>query len=112
DQGNEAAARALLEESLAIYRELDFPEPMGAGHVLLELGDYAAARACYEEGLAWRRAQSEPRPWLIAWAHLEAGHAAWLQGEPDLAESHAVQALELLREMRDQGMILFALESL
>jgi tetratricopeptide (TPR) repeat protein len=57
DQGDYPAARALLEESLAIHRELG--DLFGVaflrntlGDVALNQGDYPAARALHEESLA------------------------------------------------------------
>ena len=60
DQGDYPAARALLEESLAIRRELGDREGIAAslsnlGNVALYQGDYPAARALHEESLAIRR---------------------------------------------------------
>jgi hypothetical protein len=85
--------------------------PMIQGHVFLELEDHAAARSCYEEGLALRRAGGKDTT-LIGAALLEVGHAAWLQGEPAVTQSHAVEALGLFRELGYQGGLLAALESL
>jgi tetratricopeptide (TPR) repeat protein len=60
DQGDYPAARALLEESLAIRRELGDRHGIATslsnlGYAALNQGDYPAARALYEESLAIRR---------------------------------------------------------
>ena len=60
DQGDYPAARALLEESLAIRRELGDRWGIARalsnlGNVALNQGDYPAARALLEESLAIRR---------------------------------------------------------
>jgi predicted ATPase/class 3 adenylate cyclase len=108
-QGNPAKARALLEEARAIDEGTD--TCMGQGHLLLEMGDYAAARSRYEEGLALRRERGD-NTGLLAWALLEVGHAAWLQGEPAVTQSHALEALALFQERENKAGRLAALESL
>src|SRR5204863_6435965 len=81
-QGDQKRARALLDEAWVVSRTMGdrmrrSSSSIDQGHALLSLGDYAAARSCFEEGLALRRA--EKAIGYIAWALLEAGHAAWLQ---------------------------------
>ena len=49
---------------------------------------------------------------LIPWALLEVGHAAWLQGEGAVTQSHALAALALFQEMEDTPGMLAVLESL
>jgi hypothetical protein len=89
---------------------------MRQGHLLLDLGDYAGARGRYEEGLALRRQVTDPGgvAWVggVAWALLEVGHAAWLQGEAAVTQSHALEALALFRELEDRLGMLAGLESL
>jgi predicted ATPase/DNA-binding SARP family transcriptional activator len=106
--GDHDQARALLEEAHPVGQGTE--ACMGEGHLLLDLGDYAAARSCYEEGLALRRTGEQTR--LIAYALLEVGHAAWLQGEPGVTQSHAVEALGLFQAVGDKAGILAALENL
>jgi tetratricopeptide (TPR) repeat protein len=112
EQGNDEAARAHYDESLAILRELDEGGNtcMRQGHLLLELGDVAAARSRYEEWLALERATENAQ--AVAWALLEVGHAAWLQGEPEVTQSHAREALGLFQEREGKEDVLAALESL
>jgi hypothetical protein len=74
------------------------------------LGDYAAARSRFEAGLAARRERKATR-W-VAWALLETGHAAWLQGDHRAAQSYALEALELIQELDHKAGILVAVESL
>jgi hypothetical protein len=49
---------------------------------------------------------------LIAWGLLEVGQAAWLEGEPAVTQSHAVEALGLFHELGNQEGLLAALESI
>ena len=107
--GNLQAARTLLEESDALDAG-NVEILMEGGHVLLELGDYAAARSRYEAGLALRRERGHGM--AIAWALLEAGHAAWLQGEPDITQSYAVEAMDLFQRRNMIDGMLAALENL
>jgi tetratricopeptide (TPR) repeat protein len=106
-QGDHKKGRALLEEALALYADVE--DIMAQGHLFLELGDHAAARSLYEEGLVLRRERGDAG---IASALLEVGHAAWLQGEPVVTRSHALEALELLQALEDKEGVLAALESL
>lgn len=81
---------------------------MSQGHLLLEGGDYPAARSRYEEGLALRRQIGDPNS--LACALVEVGHAAWLEGEAGVTQSHAGEALRLFRGRDDQNGLLVALE--
>jgi predicted ATPase/uncharacterized protein HemY len=83
---------------------------LASGKVYLELGDYAAARSCFEEALAFRRVANNTG--YVAWVLVEVGHAAWLQGENSVTQSHTREALELFRELGGPSGILAALESL
>jgi non-specific serine/threonine protein kinase len=83
---------------------------MVQGHLFLELGEYVAARSRYERGLSRQRAVDDP--WLIGWALLEVGHAAWLQGEAAVTWSHAAEALRLFEPFENKAGALAALESL
>jgi predicted ATPase/class 3 adenylate cyclase/Tfp pilus assembly protein PilF len=107
--GEHEKARALLDEARSVDPG-DDDLCAGQGHLLLEMGDYAAARSRFEEGLALRR--KIKAPWAVPWALVEVGHVAWLQGEPLVTQTHAVEALELFQEREDQKGILAALESL
>jgi tetratricopeptide (TPR) repeat protein len=122
-QGDEKTARALLDESVALRPEDEvWPSTLASaaatpasvcmlqGHVFLELGDYAGARSRYERGLSRQRALEDP--WLIGWALIELGHAAWLQGEEAVTQSHAVEALRLFQPFENPAGTLAALESL
>src|SRR5207248_1784979 len=60
------AARALFEESLAIFRELADRDGIARslnylGNVAIEQGEYSAAHALYEESLAIRRQLGDRR---------------------------------------------------
>jgi predicted ATPase/DNA-binding SARP family transcriptional activator len=106
------AARGLLAESVAIYRELG--EPLGAAESLIGLGDAArncgdddAARACYEESLAINR--SLGRQGGIAQAVFGLSEIARADGDLMTAVSLARQSLELYREIDNRRGIAFAL---
>jgi predicted ATPase/class 3 adenylate cyclase len=112
-QGDQKAMQEFREESMALSRENEWEIAnisMDQGHLLLEVGDYTAARSRFEEGLTARRAV-QGASW-VAWALLEVGHAAWLQGEDGTARSHAVEALRSFQELGHKTGILAALESL
>jgi predicted ATPase/DNA-binding SARP family transcriptional activator/Tfp pilus assembly protein PilF len=103
-QGDYAAARSAIEESLAIQRELG--EPRGIAESLNSLalvawnqGEYGSARALHEEGLAIRRALGEPRG--IATALTNLGLVAWAQGDYGSARTLYEEALEVWRDLGD-----------
>jgi predicted ATPase len=112
-RNDKQTVRALREELLAFTPEDRRGRSrvcMRQGHLLLELGDYAGARSRYEEGLALRRQTMDTE--LIPWALLEVGHAAWLQGEGAVTQSHALAALALFQEMEGTFGLLAVLDSL
>src|SRR5262249_29827160 len=110
-QGDDTKARALLEEALAAAREVEDQSQVCVfqGDLHLELGDYAAARSRYEVGLALRRRDDHAG---IARSLLKLGHAAWLQGEPSVAQSQAVEALGLSQAHEYREGLLAGLELL
>jgi tetratricopeptide (TPR) repeat protein len=85
-QGNSAGAVASYEESLAIYREIDFERaPMAhvlrcLGDIALEQGDHEGARARYSESLA--RAHEAGAPGRTAEALEALARLAVAQGRP------------------------------
>jgi tetratricopeptide (TPR) repeat protein len=112
-QKDEQTVRALREELLAFApadRNARASVCMRQGHLLLAVGDYTGARGRYEAGLALRR-QIMHTP-LIPWALLEVGHAACLQGEDAVTQSHALEALALFQELEYTQGKLAVLESL
>lgn len=114
-QNDHAAARALLSDSLAIYRRLDDKLGMGRalnilGLVAREQGDYAAARALHEEDLALRRALGDKSG--ISHALNNLGLVAREQGDYAAARALHEESLGLRREIGDRFSIGQALNNL
>jgi tetratricopeptide (TPR) repeat protein len=89
ERGDTTTARALLEQSLSIYRELDDKlgiswTTMTLGEVLNMLGDLKNARTMLDEGLTLARQQNEGQ--AIGWALSHLGYNALLRNEFDEAE--------------------------
>jgi ATP/maltotriose-dependent transcriptional regulator MalT len=100
-QGDYAAACALLEESLALHRELGNHGGVVAGYAVLAVvardrGDYGSARALYEQMLVTAPEAGEERGIYLAYSLYGRGYVAYLQG--DLA---AAQAL------LEEGMVIY-----
>jgi tetratricopeptide (TPR) repeat protein len=100
-QGDYLAARELLEQSLAIFRELGDKSNFGRslvnlGLVLKEQGDYRAARELFEEGLAISRELGSQ--YGIAWSLHYLGRMADEQGDFGAARSLHEQSLAIFRE--------------
>jgi hypothetical protein len=103
-EGDAAAARPGLEESLAIFREL--PDRMGVAMVLGMLGvaaaaegDSAHARACFVEKRAlWEQVGERSG---IASALRDLGWLARREEVPAEARAHYLQALGLERDLGD-----------
>jgi len=114
-QGEYAEARALYEESLAIYRELgDVP---GIGWVLVSLGilaryegNHLAARSLLEESVELLEQAGDSEAMAAALGNL--GVVARDLGEADLAENHLGQSLALWRELGDRIGMAWTLSSL
>jgi|SRR5579871_57973 len=114
-QGDFAAARALYEESLAIYRELGNKSGIAAslgnlGNVAKEQGDYAAARALYEESLAIRRELGDKLG--IAISLLNLGNVAKDRGDYAAARALYEESLAIRREIGDKWGIAYSLMNL
>jgi non-specific serine/threonine protein kinase len=99
-QGQHEYAQAfpLLEESLALCRELG--DSAGAAQSLLMLGrmrtsqaEYAQARSLLAESLAL--SQTEQMSWLIIWSLMSLGDAAFYNAEVHQAQEYYQQALAL-----------------
>jgi tetratricopeptide (TPR) repeat protein len=108
-QADHQTAGALREEAHALGPGTN-TQMFHQGRLLLAWGDYAGARSYYEEGLALPYALDEARG--VAWALVQVGHAAWLQGDLVAANSYGVKALELFQGQEDMGGILASLEAL
>jgi tetratricopeptide (TPR) repeat protein len=114
-QGDYVAARALLDRSLALFRELG--DPSGSAGVLGSLGDvargqgdYTAARALYGESLALSRELGDK--WGIASALGHLGVVARVQGDYATARALDEQSLALQRELGDKQGVAYSLGNL
>lgn len=101
-QVDNAAARVLLEESIALCRELgDKPGLALAlnnlGPVALNQGEFDAARTCYEESLAIRRELKDERGIAASLSNL--GLVARCQGKYELARTILEECLVLNRDL-------------
>ncbi len=103
-QNDHAAARALHEESLAIYQELG--DRLGISTALLQLGtithdqgDYASARSLYEQSLAMKRELGDRLGTAMLLNNL--GIVAQQQGDHTEAKSLFEQSLLIKRELGD-----------
>jgi predicted ATPase/class 3 adenylate cyclase len=113
--GRYAEARPLLEESLAIGRELGDDihvvrvlQPLGLA--LLGLGDAAAARIRLTEALALARQHGNPR--AIAAALNALAQTARVEGDLDTAEPLYVDMLALARKLGEPSLTASALLNL
>ncbi|MFN8496967.1 MAG: tetratricopeptide repeat protein [Anaerolineae bacterium] len=103
-QGDLTTARAMLEESLALYKELG--ETGGMANVLHNLGrlasrraDYATARPLLEAALALRRELGAERDSAISLSVL--GYIASAQGDYSAAQRFYEESLALHRRVGD-----------
>ena len=109
------AARALLEHSLAISRELGDCAGIGRslnnlGNVAVEQGDYSAAQALYEESVAIRRELGDRRSMASVLGNL--GYVAYELGDLTAARALSAEALAISRELGDRGRVADALNNL
>jgi tetratricopeptide (TPR) repeat protein len=101
ERPDRAAARSLLEESLAIWRDLN--EPGGVAQSLYFLGslahqegDFAAARSFFEESLAiWRQLGRQSN---VARPLSGLGRVALSQGDTATARALLEESLEIRRQ--------------
>jgi predicted ATPase/class 3 adenylate cyclase len=101
-QSDYAASRALLEESLTLYRELGDRRGTansldGLGRVALNRGDYAASRALLEESLTLFRELGNKHSSAVTLANL--GNLAHAQGDYSAARTLYEESLTLFREL-------------
>ena len=109
------AAHALLEQSLAISRELGDRGGTASslnnlGNVAIEQGDYPAARKLYEDSLSIRRELGDRRSMAGVLGNL--GIVAYEQGDLTAAQALSEEALAISRELGDQGRVADALNIL
>jgi LuxR family maltose regulon positive regulatory protein len=110
-QADHAAARAFLEESLAVQRASGDLRNLATtvhhlGQVLYAQGEYGAARARFEEGLALREQDDRAG---IAWSVHELARVAQAQGDFETAGRFHQQSLALFRELGNRRGSAFAL---
>jgi non-specific serine/threonine protein kinase len=110
-----STARALYEEALSLWRELDVQRGVARtlsnlGMVFYDQGDYPAAMAREEESLAiWRELGDQPG---IARTLMALGNVVYAQGGELAAESLFKQSLAIERELGDQRAIAAVLNNL
>src|SRR5712692_5440469 len=102
ERGDAAQARAYLEESLALRRELDDRQGiLGTTNILAEAlildGQLTAAKTILEENLI--QAQQEDLKNDQGWALNHLGHIAQLQGDPAEARRFHEASLMLFGEL-------------
>ena len=115
DQGDYGAARAMFEESLAIWRTLDRRRGIASalnnlGTLAYSQGDYPTARALYEESLATRRALGDRIG--IAGSVSNLGNLAYLEGDYDASRALHEESLGIERELGNQWGIATSLQGL
>jgi predicted ATPase/class 3 adenylate cyclase len=115
NRGEYALARALFEESLAIWRELGHKAGIASalnnlGWMGFRLSEYAAGRSHSEEGLALYRELGDPRG--IAAALNNLGWLAHHQGHYQAARAYHEGSLALRQELGDKRGIAFSLTNL
>ena len=104
-QGDYRSARALLNESLAIRRELGDRSGIGQvlnalGLIAREQGDYAAARALHEESLALGRELGDQ--WGTGHALNNLGMVAYEEGNYAAARALHAEGLAIRRDLGDK----------
>ncbi len=115
--GNEAVARPLLEEALAIGRELG--DELSIARALLYLGavaysqgDHTAARSLIETGLmAWRKLGSAGKHG-VAWSLAKLGDSALYQRDYERARKLCQESVALLEEFGDKNLLAYPLRRL
>jgi DNA-binding CsgD family transcriptional regulator/tetratricopeptide (TPR) repeat protein len=113
DYSQYARVRALVEESLALFRQESHQEGIawalyGLGLLHFQQGDDATARALLEESLALYRALK-----LRLWATRPLyglGKVAARQGDLPMAYAYFQESLDLFLELDDQGSVAACLE--
>jgi predicted ATPase/class 3 adenylate cyclase len=103
-QDDFAAARVLLEEGLAIRRQVGDRKGIGVaagnlGMVVLDQGDFASARALHQESLLIARELGNRNGVLASLANL--GNANYAQGDFAGAQALFEESLAISRELED-----------
>jgi len=114
-QGDYAASRTFQEESLEIYRGLNYPRGVAASLNNLavlarEQGDLSAARALLVESLAIRRQLGDPRE--IAVSLNNVGMVAREQGDLEPARAFAEEGLALAQQLGFKQVLATSMDTL
>ncbi len=114
-QSNNADSRRLLEEAIAIAREVgDLPLLADAvqllGSVLFSLGEYEAAQTTLEESLALT--QQLASRYGIGWSIAFLGDLALHAGKREQAQQFYQESIHLLREVKDANFLAYVLRRL
>jgi tetratricopeptide (TPR) repeat protein len=102
-QGDYVSACALLEESLALHRELGNHGGVAAGYAVLAVvardrGDYPGAHVFYEQMLVTAPEAREERGIYLAYSLYGRGYVAYLQADLATAQTLLGEALVIYRE--------------
>lgn len=115
NEGDPAKARALMEESVSLFREQG--DSWGLAWSLINLGmavrdqeDYTLARSIIEESVALWREQGDP--WGLAEALHYLGLVAYRRGDYEAAYSVMEEALIIRRRLGDKQTIAYSLHNL
>jgi predicted ATPase/DNA-binding CsgD family transcriptional regulator len=103
--GDWSVARSLLEESLAIYRRLEYEVRMAAvlqdlGRVCAELGEWTAAHTFLTESLEIGRRLGDEEG--VALSLFALGRVCWLRGDNSSARPFIENSLRILRKVGDR----------
>jgi len=120
-QGDFAAARLQLEESITICREIggEASQPVLArsliflGFVCVNQGDHVAARAHHQESLSLSRQFADR--WLEAITLSNLGDATFVSGDPEAARVLYQESLTIFQEVDDpwgRALVLYAIGSM
>jgi predicted ATPase/class 3 adenylate cyclase/transcriptional regulator with XRE-family HTH domain len=115
NQSDYASARAMYEESLAIFRELGDKKGIaqsldGLGIIAYDQGDHVSGRSQMEESLAIRRELGDKKG--IAQSLNNLGNAAQYQGDYASARSLQEESLAIERELGNKRGIAYSLNNL
>ena len=113
----DAAALPLLDEALAIGREIADPWNTGwallhQGTIAYRQGDHASARPLLEDGLASCRAAGSAGRRGVGWGLIFLGDLALDAGEHQQARAYFAESVGLLRELSDYGLLAYPLRRL
>lgn len=109
-QGDYAAARLRLEESISLQRQYDDPRGLAQaltylGMVALQQGEYSLSRDSHEEATALRRRLGDMG--AVAWSLTSLAGVAHDQGDFAAAREYEEESLRLFRQLGDdQGVSL------